>query len=556
MTPHSITDDGHSVYIGSYNTLDASAHENWVWRSDDDGQTWQVVMDTTTHRHIHFVQADPTTHWVYVGFGDAGRAEIDVTRDQGATWSPLCTGDQCLAVDMAFDPSGFALFGQDIPYGTSNIQRVDLATGAVSTIMRLPGISYSTLRLPGGVWLIGTTHGPGTAYVPGDLDVHLFASIDGGKTFSDVYDTPYAAASNSFALKVQFAYPNGDFPIQATGGGTVVAHIDDPSPPTTTSATTTTTATTHDDHGHHDDDHGDHDDDHGHHDNRRHHDDHDAGDNHGHHDDTTATSTTPAASPPSQPGSSAGAAASGGGGGGGSAPPDLRVTATADAKTIAPGQNVTFSIDVSLVTAGSATGIILDVHLPDNVSLAQHVREPRRGVSPGRRLEPPLRPRLAVAAPCRRRGDRRPGRWPGPRHADRHRRRKPDRRRPKQQLDQPDPRCARDFDSPAASSVGATRHAAGRPPDLRPPDRRRHRPDLPLADLLEVEVPRRPGGPGPVAASAPEVEGAASPRDRPAQRGRSHATRSRAKRPRSPERRGVGASERRRLSGSSRRIVA
>ena len=237
LTPHSITDDGRSVYIGSYNTLDDSAHENWVWRSDDDGQTWQVVMDTTTHRHIHFVQADPTTHWVYVGFGDAGVAEIDVTKDQGATWSPLCTGDQCLAVDMAFDPSGFALFGQDVPYGTSNIQRVDLATGAVSTIMRLPGISYSSMRLRDGVWLIGTTHGVGTAYVPGDLDVHLFASIDGGQTFTDVYDTPYTDP-NSYALKVQFAYPNGDFPIQATGGPTVVAHIDNPtstSPPANTS---------------------------------------------------------------------------------------------------------------------------------------------------------------------------------------------------------------------------------------------------------------------------------------------------------------------------------
>ncbi|MGZ6691758.1 MAG: WD40/YVTN/BNR-like repeat-containing protein, partial [Solirubrobacteraceae bacterium] len=236
LTPHSITDDGHAVYIGSYNTLDSSNHENWVWRSLDDGQTWQVVLDTTTHRHIHFVQADPTTHWVYVGYGDEGVGEIDVTRDQGATWSPLCTGDQCLAVDIAFDPSGFAIFGQDLPYGSDNIQRVNLATGAVSTIMPLHGISYSSMRLPGGVWLIGTTHGPGTAYVPGDLDVHLFASIDNGQTFSDVYDTPYDPNDCCYALKVQFAYPNGDFPIQV-GGGTVVAHIDtsSSSPPANTS---------------------------------------------------------------------------------------------------------------------------------------------------------------------------------------------------------------------------------------------------------------------------------------------------------------------------------
>ena len=238
LTPHSITDDGQAVYVGSYNTLDSSNHENWVWRSLDDGQTWQVVLDTTTHRHIHFVQADPTTHWVYVGYGDEGVAEIDVTRDQGATWSPLCTGDQCLAVDIAFDPSGFAIFGQDLPYGSDNIQRVNLATGAVSTIMPLPGISYSSMRLPGGVWLIGTTHGAGTAYVPGDLDVHLFASIDNGQTFSDVYDTPYDPNDCCYALKVQFAYPNGDFPIQV-GGGTLVAHIDTaPSPPTNTNPPT------------------------------------------------------------------------------------------------------------------------------------------------------------------------------------------------------------------------------------------------------------------------------------------------------------------------------
>jgi hypothetical protein len=163
-------------------------------------------------------------------------------------------GDACLAVDMAFDPSGFAIFGQDVPYGTGNIQRVDLSTGVVSTIMRLPGISFSALRLRDGVWLIGTAYGAGTAYVPGDLNVHLFASIDGGETFTDVYDTPYLD-SNSYALKVQFAYPNGDFPIQVAGAGTVVAHIDETSTATATTAATTMTAANHNDGRNHNDRH-------------------------------------------------------------------------------------------------------------------------------------------------------------------------------------------------------------------------------------------------------------------------------------------------------------
>jgi hypothetical protein len=386
LTPHSITDDGQSVYIGSYNTLDDTQHENFVWRSDDDGQTWQVVSDTTTHRHIHFVQADPTTHWVYVGYGDAGVAEIDVTRDRGATWSPLCVGDACLAVDMAFDPSGFAIFGQDVPYGSDSIQRVDLTTGFVSTIMRLPGISYSTLRLRDGVWLVGTTFGAGTAYVPGDLDVHLFASIDGGHTFTDVYDTPYLD-TNSYALKVQFSYPSGDFPIQTSGGGTVVARIGDPAAsattgetttaatttgetttvgtttaetttaPTTTAETTTAETTTA--------------------------------------ETTTAKAADPAsgsttstaastptttptgitssvpttASTPSDP-AAQGSSSTGVGTSsslGGLRRSDLDVVATADAKTITFGQKVTYSIVLSLANAVSATGVHLDVHLSPNL---------------------------------------------------------------------------------------------------------------------------------------------------------------------------------------------
>ena len=188
LSPHSIGDDGQNAYLASYNSFaDDGAHTNFVWRSSDDGRTWTLVRRTETYRHAHFVQVDPRTGAVYVGYGDP-QGQIERSTNHGLTWSVIC-GDPtyCVAVDMGFDSTGGAFFGSDSPFDPSYIRRIDLATGAVTAIAGLPGPSWSVFDLGGGVMLVGETHEPAGIFDSNDHQVHLFGSADGGRTFTDVY---------------------------------------------------------------------------------------------------------------------------------------------------------------------------------------------------------------------------------------------------------------------------------------------------------------------------------------------------------------------------------
>jgi hypothetical protein len=228
LTAHSIGDDGSYVYLASYNVLAPGSgdHTNWIWRSADDGRTWSVVLTTTNHRHVHFVQVDPGTGYVYAGYGDlTTQAAIERSTDHGSSWQPVCSGDSCQAVDLAFDGSGAALFGGDTPAQESYVRWLDLATGTTTAVAGIPGPSYSSFNLGGGVWLVGQTREPTGVYPPGDVNVHLLGSNDNGRTFADVFQRPFL--QNNVRLTVQFAYPGREFPIQITqsGAGTIVARV-------------------------------------------------------------------------------------------------------------------------------------------------------------------------------------------------------------------------------------------------------------------------------------------------------------------------------------------
>ena len=94
----------------------------------------------------------------------------------------------------------------------------------------MAGTSSSAFRHRGCTsW--AATHEPQGAYPAGDTNLHLYPSGDNGRTFSDVYQIPWQSPSGYFELRVQFAYPSGDFPIQVTGCGTIVARLTAGTPP-------------------------------------------------------------------------------------------------------------------------------------------------------------------------------------------------------------------------------------------------------------------------------------------------------------------------------------
>jgi hypothetical protein len=227
LGPHSVTDDHGYVYVGSYCGCSTAANTNWVWRSGDDGRTWQVVQKTTTHRHIHFVRANPYDGKVYVGFGDSQAGSgIDVSSNHGATWRTLCNGHVCKAVDIDFDPAGFAVYGMDVTNAIPYIRKLNLTTGTTTIVGQLSCPSFSSINLGAGVWLLGEARtGSGTVCSKADNRTYLWGSDDRGSAFTKVYSRINASASGSNLMTVNFVFPSGNFPIQVTGYGTIVARL-------------------------------------------------------------------------------------------------------------------------------------------------------------------------------------------------------------------------------------------------------------------------------------------------------------------------------------------
>ncbi|HVA30409.1 MAG TPA: PIG-L family deacetylase, partial [Gaiellaceae bacterium] len=222
LTPHSIAEGHGFVWLGTYNNGSATV-TNYVYRSADDGRTWSVSNTTTTHRHIHGLGFNPADGKLYVFFGDGDGDGVWVSSDNGQTLSPLCTQYACTTIDAAFDPTGlFAIFGQDNYTSQNHIVRLDLATGALTIVRDLPYDSFTSVRV-GGTYLVGTTHESGVPVV--DPNLHLYASNDGGSSFTDVFQRALAYTTGSAGLQVQFAFPNGDVPIQIGGYGTIVGRL-------------------------------------------------------------------------------------------------------------------------------------------------------------------------------------------------------------------------------------------------------------------------------------------------------------------------------------------
>lgn len=66
-----------------------------IWKSEDDGLTWNVVLDDAEVFHYHSVQVDPYTGHLWACAGDVGEeVKIFKSTNDGETWSVVATGSQ------------------------------------------------------------------------------------------------------------------------------------------------------------------------------------------------------------------------------------------------------------------------------------------------------------------------------------------------------------------------------------------------------------------------------------------------------------------------------
>lgn len=173
-----------TVWLGEYSLNPDRRRPSRVWRSDDDGRTFQVAHTFAPGqvRHVHFVQEDPHDGALWLGTGDAD-AESAVYRsaDGGRTWDVVGRGgQQWRTLGLCFSPEA-VLWGTDAgtDAGTyaNRLVRFERASGRVDELQRVQGPVHAATTLPGGGMLFATGLEGGANETDGR--VHLWHSPDG-----------------------------------------------------------------------------------------------------------------------------------------------------------------------------------------------------------------------------------------------------------------------------------------------------------------------------------------------------------------------------------------
>lgn len=89
-----------------------------LYKSTNDGTTWTEVYNFTAHDantdHIHCLYYDKYSDALYVALGDGSATPVARSKDEGVTWTQVCTGiTQITAITST--PT-HRIFGTDIPY--------------------------------------------------------------------------------------------------------------------------------------------------------------------------------------------------------------------------------------------------------------------------------------------------------------------------------------------------------------------------------------------------------------------------------------------------------
>ncbi|MCX7424207.1 MAG: dockerin type I domain-containing protein [Planctomycetia bacterium] len=119
-----------NLYVGEY----GGQYEEQcarIFKSSDGGESWDLVYEDGA-RHVHMVQVDPYTDYIYATTGDAGvRSKLLRSTDHGETWDVLqASNTEYQYISMVFTPD-YRILGTDIGDKTGDNKIVRTADDVV-----------------------------------------------------------------------------------------------------------------------------------------------------------------------------------------------------------------------------------------------------------------------------------------------------------------------------------------------------------------------------------------------------------------------------------------
>ncbi len=146
-----------AIYFGEY-TTEPGAHPVGVWKSSDEGRTWQQAFEFAAGnvRHIHTVQVDPFDRAIWVGTGDRDEeCYVGVSHDGASTFTWVAQGtQQARTCGFVFFPDA-VLWGMDTGAEANRLVRLQRAGATIDAHTQLPGATLYHRKLDAGRALLG-----------------------------------------------------------------------------------------------------------------------------------------------------------------------------------------------------------------------------------------------------------------------------------------------------------------------------------------------------------------------------------------------------------------
>lgn len=183
LTSGCCVDAQNQIYYGEY-WLNPKREPVYIYKSSDEGRSWEIIyrFPEKTIRHIHAVQYDPYTGYIWVTTGDKDHeCQISYSKDGGRTFHPIGSGSQIWRTVSLIFTKDYIYWGTDSPNYDNFIYRWKRSDNTLERLQKVDGPVYYSISLDGlngQVFLISTGVEKEHKWDPLRFLIKLFVSND------------------------------------------------------------------------------------------------------------------------------------------------------------------------------------------------------------------------------------------------------------------------------------------------------------------------------------------------------------------------------------------